>query len=163
MWGRVAWVACVTLWLLWAAGGVGGAQEAGEETIPEPRMLVDAPTAGLLPRGTYDLDLRLFGEGGLVGAISVGITPRLTIGLSYGGARLLGSDDPDWYPRPEVRLKYRLVEESDSVPALAVGFDFAGLRELHPRERHPVAGVGALRSREHQPVRDQIEGLVTPF
>ncbi len=127
-WERAAWGTYAALWLICGAHRADAQpfDDGPVEVIPEPRMLVDAPTAGLLPRGTFDVDLRFFGDGGVVGTIGVGITHRLMIGTSYGGIGLMGADDPDWYPRAEVNIKFRLVQETDSFPAVVLGFDSQG-------------------------------------
>ncbi|MBT5831972.1 MAG: hypothetical protein HOH77_17430, partial [Candidatus Latescibacteria bacterium] len=38
----------------------------------DPRHLVEAPTAGLLPRGSFGLDFRFYGGNGILGEIDVG-------------------------------------------------------------------------------------------
>src|SRR5512140_3724626 len=61
-----------------------------------PRQLVDIPTAGTLPRGYFDMGLRIYGFGGALGYTNVGLTNRLTIGISYGGEKVLSNTEPDW-------------------------------------------------------------------
>jgi len=92
----------------------------------QPRKLVDCPTAGLLPRGSFDVDLRIFPGGGVLGGISVGLTERLLLGVSYGGEKIISEEKIDWFPQAGVSVKYRLIEESFALPALAVGFDSQG-------------------------------------
>lgn len=91
-----------------------------------PRKLVDCPTAGLLPRGSFDVDMRLFPEGGVLGTISVGLTDRLLLGVSYGGEKIISEESVHWFPQVGVSIKYRLIEESYAMPALALGFDSQG-------------------------------------
>lgn len=92
----------------------------------QPRRLVDCPTAGLLPRGSFDVDLRLFPGGGALGRISVGLTDRLLLGVSYGGEKIISEEKIHWFPQPGVSIKYRLLEENYALPALAMGFDSQG-------------------------------------
>ena len=92
----------------------------------QPRKLVDCPTGGLLPRGSFDVDLRLFPEGGALGTISVGLTDRLLLGVSYGGEKIISEQKADWFPHPGVNIKYRILEENFALPALALGFDSQG-------------------------------------
>jgi len=92
----------------------------------QPRELIDCPTAGLLPRGSFDVDLRLFPGGGALGGISVGLTDRLLLGVSYGGEKIISDQKAEWFPEPGVSVKYRLIEENFALPALAVGFDSQG-------------------------------------
>jgi hypothetical protein len=92
----------------------------------QPRKLVDCPTAGLLPRGSFDVDLRLFPGGGALGGISVGLTERLLLGVSYGGEKIISEEKIDWFPQAGISIKYRVLEENYALPALAVGFDSQG-------------------------------------
>jgi hypothetical protein len=102
----------------------------------QPYKLVDGHTAGVLGKGHYDLDFRIYAPGGEYGTIygtglitgfRVGVTPRLTLGLSYGGEGLIGySDNVRWNPYPGVMVKYRLFEEKLATPAFTIGFDNQG-------------------------------------
>ena len=98
----------------------------GQEESIEPRRLVECPTAGLLPRGTFDFDLRMFPEGGILAGIGIGLMDRLTVGFSFGGEDIIGNRKVNWNPRVEFVLKYRLFEESHTLPALVIGFDSQG-------------------------------------
>ena len=114
----------------------GFAQEKGQEkgkVVPmlesealQPRKLVDIPTAGLLPRGSFDFDIRMYANGGVVNTIDVGLMRRFMIGVSFGGENIIGEGDPDWNPRIEFSAKYRLINESYALPAFALGFDSQG-------------------------------------
>jgi hypothetical protein len=108
------------------------AQEKGEVirvsafSALQPRKLVDCPTAGLLPRGSFDFDIRIYGNGGVVTTIDVGLMRRFMIGLSFGGENIIGDGDADWNPRIEFLAKYRLVNETYVLPAFVIGFDSQG-------------------------------------
>jgi len=92
----------------------------------QPRMLVDCPTAGLLPRGSFDFDIRIYPEGGLIFGLDVGLMRRFMVGMSFGGENVIGEGEPDWNPRIEFAAKYRLINESWSFPALVIGYDSQG-------------------------------------
>jgi len=92
----------------------------------EPRQIVDCPTAGLLPRGSFDIDMRIFPGGGILAGISIGLMDRFLVGFSFGGQNVIGNRKIDWNPRVEFRAKYRLFEEGLSFPAIAIGFDSQG-------------------------------------
>jgi len=92
----------------------------------QPRKLLDCPTAGLLPRGSFDVELRIFPGGGVLGGISVGLTERLLLGVSYGGENVISEENIQWFPQAGVSVKYRLIDESLALPALAAGFDTQG-------------------------------------
>jgi len=92
----------------------------------EPRLLVEAPTAGLLPRGSFGLDFRFYGGNGILGDISVGLFDRGMIGISFGGRELLGNSAVQWNPRLEFSARLRLAEEGYSMPGLALGYTSQG-------------------------------------
>jgi hypothetical protein len=92
----------------------------------EPRMLINLPTAGLLERGSYVVDLRVEPGGGLLSGVAVGLATRFMFGVSYGGSDIVGAGWPDWNPRAEFAAKYRFIDETPYLPALALGFDSQG-------------------------------------
>jgi len=61
----------------------------------------DVPTAGMLPKGTVNLDVDFYQEGGVLLGVSFGIFNRLSLGLSYGGSNLIGGDKPVMNEVPE--------------------------------------------------------------
>ncbi len=99
---------------------------AGTEGGNEPRYLVDFPTAGMLARSTLGLDIDFFQEGGVLVGINVGLFNRLSLGVSYGGSGLIGSNEAVMNPVPGANVKVRLIEENLALPALALGFDSQG-------------------------------------
>ena len=91
------------------------------------RSLVDAPTAGLLNRGEYDFEMRVFPNGGILSGFSVGLFDRFNLGVYYGGTEIIGnSSNITWNDDPGVVVKYRLYEETTGFPAVAVGFSNQG-------------------------------------
>ena len=117
--GRLATYALATMCVLPA---MASAQGAGSELV----RLGDNPTAGLVDKGRGAVEMRMFPEGGLVGQLQAGIMRRLTIGLSFGGEGVIGNDPIDWYPRVEAAARYRVLEESEALPAFAVGYETQG-------------------------------------
>lgn len=101
---------------------------------PELTRLVDSPTAGLIEKGKYEFDLRLFAAGGVAAYLGAGALQRLTIGVAYGGEQILGDQPVDWYPRLEAGVRYRLCEESTAWPALVVGYETQGYGARHGGE-----------------------------
>lgn len=99
----------------------------------QPRKLVDAHTAGILGKGQYDLECRIHPAGdtlyesGVTIGIDVGITDRLTIGVSYGGEGVVGRGPAvKPHPQPGWLVKYRLFEEGYIMPGFALGYDHQG-------------------------------------
>ena len=103
--------------------------------------LIDSPTAGLVDKGRFAADLRLFPAGGLQGQLTAGIMRRLAIGLSFGGEGIIGDGEIDWYRRVEVAARYRLIEESESLPAFTLGYETQGYGR-YVRARYQVKSKG---------------------
>jgi hypothetical protein len=90
------------------------------------RWIMDTPTAGMLPKGSFDIDMRTFSGGGLQAELGIGLMNRFSIGLAYGASSVLSDTDPKWGPRLEFQLRYRFVEEGHGFPAVAVGYSSQG-------------------------------------
>lgn len=90
------------------------------------RSIVDLPNASTLPNASFDIAMRIFAEGGLLAGINVGLNERFMIGISYGGVNVIGKGDVDWHPFAGATARYRLLEESFSLPGIAIGFDSQG-------------------------------------
>jgi hypothetical protein len=101
-------------------------QSAGDASNVEPRYLIDIPTAGILKRGSVAFDGNFFQDGGVMFGIYVGALEKLTIGVSYGGVGVIGKSPASMQPLPGVMVKYRIIDESSALPAIAFGFDSQG-------------------------------------
>lgn len=88
----------------------------------QPRTLIDAPTAWTLPRGCFDLSLRVFPNGGINGATNIGLSSRFMLGISYGAEAIIAETQANWNPNIEFNIKLRLIDEAYYLPAIAVGF-----------------------------------------
>ena len=102
------------------------------QSYPPPSSLITLPTAGTLQRGSFALEMRIQKFGGLTSSISVGLTDRFQLGISYGSANLIGDDSLIWYPKPETNLKYLLIDESETTPGISLGIDTQGLGKFNP-------------------------------
>ena len=129
--------------LKWIGVALGFCVAAGPVVAEQAELtrLVDSPTAGLIEKGRYAMDLRLFANGGVAGRLQVGALKRLSIGLSFGGERLIGEGDIDWYPRVEVTARYRAIEENQTWPALVLGYETQGYG-TYSNERYQVKSKG---------------------
>ena len=97
-----------------------------EQPYP-PLNLVSIPTAGTLPRGSFTLESLLIKNGGVVPRLSVGFTDNFNFGVSFGIQNLIGNEKPLINkPTPEVQIKYRIFDESQTMPALVYGLDNQG-------------------------------------
>ena len=101
------------------------------QSYPPPSSLITLPTAGTLQRGSFALEMRIQKFGGLTSSISVGLTDRFQLGISYGSANLIGDDSLVWYPKPETNLKYLLIDESETSPGISLGIDTQGLGKFN--------------------------------
>lgn len=96
------------------------------QRITQQPLLIDMPTAATLDRGSYDLRLRMFANGGLIGGVAVGISNRFMFGLSFGGENIIGEGKVNWNPEPAIQARFRLIDEDYSLPAVTLGFDSQG-------------------------------------
>ena len=92
-----------------------------------PLYLITIPTSGVLPYGNYSLEGLLINQGGIVPKLSIGISQKLTLGVSWGIQNLIGDSritfNKDY---PEYHFKYRIFDEDLVKPALVIGFDSQG-------------------------------------
>lgn len=95
------------------------------DTMP-PRELIDCPTAATLPRASFDFRLRTSSDGALIAQTHIGLHRRFTLGISYGGERVLGEGTADWYDDVAFIVKYQILRETIFSPAIALGFDGQG-------------------------------------
>ncbi len=118
---------------------------AGSEGILEPRYLVDVPTAGMLAKGSFAIDMDFYQEGGVLLGLSAGILDRLSFGVSYGGTHLIGSDEPVMNSMPGINIKIRIIEENVALPAIVLGFDSQG-RDGHIKtlSRYSIKSPGVF-------------------
>jgi hypothetical protein len=121
----------VLLVLLFASAGFAQqVQQSDTKTIQskifQPIRLIDCPTAGLLPRASFDFDIRIYPNGGVIFGLDIGLMRRFMVGMFFGGENVIGDGDPDWNKDIEFAVKYRMINESWSFPAVAIGFDSQG-------------------------------------
>jgi hypothetical protein len=102
------------------------AQTDSSETYPPSAQLITIPTAGILSPGTYSFNLRIQNQGGLSTGMLVGIFNRLQLGVAYGANGLIGNGEVEWHPRPEISIKYRVLDEAYSTPGIAFGLETQG-------------------------------------
>ena len=97
-----------------------------EQPYP-PLNLVSIPTAGTLPRGSFTVETLLSKNGAFTPKLSVGISENLSFGVSFGIQQLIGNNKPALNKTtPEFQLKYRVFDESQTMPALVYGLDTQG-------------------------------------
>ena len=110
--------------LLVLASGVCGEVFAQEDL--QPRWMIDNPTAGLLPKGSFTVDVRLYEENGILTQMEVGIFDRAGLGFAFGGRHIVGNESVVWNPRVEFMGRVRVLEETMRYPAVALGYHSQG-------------------------------------
>jgi hypothetical protein len=88
--------------------------------------LANMPIAGLLERGAYEIDLRMYPEGGLYSFVTIGFLRSVNVGFSYGAGNVIGRGKVVWNPNVEFAIKARIIPESAVLPALALGYASQG-------------------------------------
>lgn len=101
----------------------------GSSASVESVSLIDVPTAGVLNRGNVGLNFYFMPMGVLISRIEVGVFDNFSFGISYGASNFIGVGSPEWYKLPGVNVKFRVLEETESVPSIALGFDSQGKGE----------------------------------
>ncbi len=140
---NVPGILLATVFCMFLFMNVSSAQVADNVENLEMLRVVSTPTAGCLERGQYMLDLRTFGAGGVTGGVSVGLFDRFMFGISMGGNNLIGYEDPDWNELPGMMAKYRLIDETHTLPAVAIGFDMQGYGTwMDDDERYMFKSIG---------------------
>ena len=87
--------------------------------------LMDTPTYSILDYGSYDLQFRIFSNGGVLTKLNFGIFKPLNIGVSWELASLIGVDDVT-VAIPALQVKLNLYSGSEKLPGVAVGYDGQG-------------------------------------
>ncbi len=118
------------LLLAWLVPGIAAAQTEYSE-FELFRELIHLPTAGILKVGQSDVDMRIYSNSGIHVAAGLGLRSRITIGFTLGGENIIGDGIIDWNPQIEFDAKYRIFNEDESVPAVAIGFDSQGFGTYH--------------------------------
>jgi hypothetical protein len=102
---------------------------AGDNAKYEYRYLIDMPTAGILEKGYVGFTNDVLPDGVLISKLEVGAFDNVSFGISYGGANVIGAGPPRWYKWPGINIRFRLFNESITLPAITLGFDSQGKGE----------------------------------
>ncbi|MDZ7859714.1 MAG: hypothetical protein U5O15_03440 [Candidatus Krumholzibacteriota bacterium] len=109
----------------------------------EDIRIVESPTAGIIPHGSYMYDGSVGPLNSLLFGCDVGFRDRLMIGVSFGLQNFIGRGEITSNDRPGIRIRLRLIEEIIGGPALAVGINTQGQeRWLQNWERYERKSKG---------------------
>jgi hypothetical protein len=112
------------------AGGARGAKSDSH--------FIDTPAADTTESRGFASTVRAFHDGGVLGYIDFGVLSRLSIGASWMLEHLIGTNDQTIKAMmPALQLKIRAYDGSETLPALAVGFDNQGFE--FDREKNEYA------------------------
>lgn len=92
----------------------------------EYRSLIDIPTAGILAKGYSGVTLNVMPYGVVITKLEVGVFDGFSFGISYGGANIIGTGTINWYKLPGINVRARIVDETQTLPAITIGFDSQG-------------------------------------
>jgi hypothetical protein len=90
------------------------------------KRMIDIPTAFTMKQAEIELGGRLYAIDGMSAEINIGIFDEFFFGVSYGGTKIIGREEPVWNGHPGVRLQYRLIPEDYYYPNISLGFDSQG-------------------------------------
>jgi hypothetical protein len=99
---------------------------SGTDAKFEYRSLIDLPTAGVVERGYVGVTIDVMPLGVLVSKIEVGVFENFSFGISYGGSNIIGRGKISGYKLPGINVRARIINESEALPAIVLGFDSQG-------------------------------------
>lgn len=108
------------------AGNIHSQGTAGTNAKFEYRSLIDLPSAGILEKGYVGVGMDVMPYGVMISKIEVGVFDNFSFGISFGGENIIGSGSISWYKLPGVNIRARILDETESIPALTLGFDSQG-------------------------------------
>ena len=91
----------------------------------ESTYVIDTPTTGMLDYGSYDLNFRLFRDGGILPRLNFGVFKIVNLGIGWELSRVIGDQNITVSP-PALYLKIRPYAGGIYLPALAFGYDGQG-------------------------------------
>ena len=89
---------------------------------------IDQPVPISLAHAEYYISGRLWGSGGIMMRLGLGLWDRLTLGMSYGGDSVLGAGTPKFFDRyrPDFQARIAILQEQGYAPNLVLGFESQG-------------------------------------
>lgn len=119
---------------------------------PQRLLVVDKPTAGILPNGSYSLRGRAGPESSFLVGLNIGFREIIQIGASFGAQNVFDHGSPVVNDYPGFQVRARILPEGAG-PALALGFDSQGQGVYHENlERYDRKSPGfyAVLSKNYQ-------------
>jgi len=118
---------------------VAGVAQSKENAID----LIDVPTAGILDYGSYNVNFRLFSDGGVLSRLNFGVFKVVNLGFAWEIQKLIGAQDPSVAP-PSLYLKVRPFSGTMSMPSFAFGYDGQGYFYNNSSDEYAQKGKGVF-------------------
>jgi hypothetical protein len=125
--------------------------------ILEDVVIVDSPTAGVPPHGGYLLHGSLGPQSSILVGVDIGFFDRAMLGASFGFQGFIGRGDIEPNDKPGFEVRLRVIEESESGPAFAVGVDTQGEETYfgdEERYERKSKGLYAVLSKNYRLIED---------
>ncbi len=112
------------------------------------QFFIDSPYPSELLQGDYNISLRIGPEGTLLARLSSVPFRGISIGISYGGEKVLGYNESLFYPNIGVEIRLLILEESELFPRIILGFDSQGYDWDGEEYRVGSKGIYSLLGKE---------------
>lgn len=99
---------------------------AGSNSIYEIRFIIDMPNAGVISKYAYNINARIAREGNLSVDFFASPLEKLMLGISYSSLHFIGEGEPQIQGIPGFDLRYRIKDETLSIPAFTLGIRTQG-------------------------------------
>jgi hypothetical protein len=131
--------------------------DSAHSQILEDIVIVDSPTAGVPPHGGYLFHGSLGPQSSILVGVDIGFFDRAMLGVSFGFQKFIGRGDIEANDKPGFEVRLRVIEESESGPALACGVDTQGEDAYfggEERYERKSKGLYAVLSKNYRVIED---------
>lgn len=129
-------IVLISIVLCFALSVLAKAQDEYSDVMLYNHTLIDTPTADVLDYYSYNTLARAFHDGGVKLGLMFGVLPNLNLGVNFAVEQFIGAGNSAEFLTPTIMAKYRFYEGSESLPALAVGYDGQGYFYDHNRDEY---------------------------
>lgn len=118
---------------------------AGSNSIYETRFIIDMPNAGVIPKYAYNVNTRVTGGGNFSLEFLASPFEKLMLGICYSSFNFIGEGDPEIQGIPGFDLRYRIKDETFTVPAFTLGIRTQGAGAwLDSQDRFEIQSPGVF-------------------
>ena len=93
------------------------------------------PTAGILGKGEARIHQKVFKHNGMIIGTDVGLFDNFYFGVAYGAEQVVGDQKPIWYNKVDFHARFRIINETLTTPAIAIGVDTHGNGAYYKSQR----------------------------